>query len=1520
MQLLCIDLLAFSQDVNPGSITKQITDFKNGSSVDYATGIINYNIPLFKSTNDDISLPFTLSYNADGIKVDEKPGFAGIGWNLSYGAGAISRTLRGVSADEDRLTGILNNPIPEGVPGTPAYDEYLEKVNSGKIDSESDIFTLNIQGSAIKFILIKVASEIRVKTLSKTDVVIQPIIVFDAIQKWIVKDGGGNSYEFIATKNANIHTNTNTPFTSKENQVITSWMIDKISYFNKKEILFKYAPEEYLEIEGFETATVVDYNPVFRVPNLNDYTLRGNLNSLINNDASASEAITKINYQLKFIEDNAKQAVKTAQLMYQGDSLLANRINHFVLSPYIAAYNFNKLSIGPILVQKAQTQNAITNILTQMYLPVDKPRDVINEGRERIFTNKLIKQIILPDGIIDVTYRLLDRHSHPYYVYSKIEYRNNANELIAYITFGVNNVGFLKDVQWRDSNGETVNALNFDYYLEEYNAVNNLSNISLKSNAVDFWGYYNGKESNNSRFPVNPGYVTLGGQNGLYAPVFFGGVYSNYGSANRDPDINYSIARSLKSVKNQQGGNITFTYEGNEIYSADVDKNIAIGGLRIKNVVINDGFSNLVTSYKYAFPKATDISVNRSTGRLNEWAKKIYQWSYLFYQGADSYSYEQPAYIGTIYDDDSNNGVLYHYIEEVNQDGSATGYKFAEVPAENFTLNEIQPFHNTQLDRVLLAKIDYNANGKIVALKRNKYGFATQYLGDRKREFDLLKSGYMFFENLTEVTPEVIKQIKKEPVHFNHDDLLLSFPNNINANYTINYGNQTFAINPYNSYYLPNYPKREIHTQLSVPYTMLIGSPLLLKEEETLMFSDYDLILFNNTTSAPSIPNERPYLFDKVSRYTGVNRISDVKNYTYDPLNYLYLMTSRRKSSSGTITLIKNKFVLDYNLNASHPITLMKQLNCINKIVETQTWKSLDNGITFKLANGETNEFGVFKVDAKDYILPTKAHVIQKTKLIDLSTLGYSETPSNAPGYSSHFWENNALYKPEEIYSWKIINGIPKLEQKINRIGLVNAIAKYNVINGLKIFESADEKSNTIFASDQSPFMKHDYYAAKYGKFKYAKFSTINSAITFSYLSSLPFSQLIFPAPLPSPTDRVDYYQLAKDANLALNNLSTQSPSDYATLTQYPLFNDFVKLFRAISDKQSAEEISPTLNRCKYDFNQAYYYKQDYSQIVNLMYNHNMNAHAMWGIINMLLDYLKGVNSSRPPYIDLKNFESIYNTNSVPSYLEDQIFEVNVNSDILSNRYLNLYYLVDSTRLKLTTSTTFKVRVLYNDGSISNFSNLAYTGDKRLNIRKIDLQSFSNYGNINTVQISAYGLDLRERLNYLLLAPTEAIFKATTYLPDGKPYLTFDQNCEYTETFYDKSGRVQYFKNSKNEITSFTKLHHLADNLPEMKRVKFNVTNSLFLYDFNSNVTPRILELRTTANSLYNSYQLNTYPGQISQVEMPALNYRIGITTEPGTYTLKINGAIIPASTTGLNDFEINTTNLTEVNIDISPN
>ncbi|HLZ15412.1 MAG TPA: DUF1573 domain-containing protein [Cyclobacteriaceae bacterium] len=160
--------LAFGQTnvVPPTPNASKMTEYFSQRPNMY-TGTANVSLPLFDIDFDGWQLPFSLSYNATGIRVGDEAGEVGLGWSL-HATGVISRAIRG--GDDlfpgnslGQTIGYVYSQWPvsynlgfddsganANCPDPSTYYAYLA---SGAKDTEPDILNYNFFGYSGSFVL-----------------------------------------------------------------------------------------------------------------------------------------------------------------------------------------------------------------------------------------------------------------------------------------------------------------------------------------------------------------------------------------------------------------------------------------------------------------------------------------------------------------------------------------------------------------------------------------------------------------------------------------------------------------------------------------------------------------------------------------------------------------------------------------------------------------------------------------------------------------------------------------------------------------------------------------------------------------------------------------------------------------------------------------------------------------------------------------------------------------------------------------------------------------------------------------------------------------------------------------------------------------------------------------------------------------------------------------------------------------------------------------------------------------------
>ncbi len=128
------------------------------------TGATNFNIPLTAFTSGNLSIPISLNYASNGIKIDDMNGSVGLGWTF-INAGIITRVIRDIADENDTFD---HGDVPDinslGMNDQTVKD-YLSVSDTNGFDSEPDLYMANFAGKNIKFVIDRSGN---IKQLEKT--------------------------------------------------------------------------------------------------------------------------------------------------------------------------------------------------------------------------------------------------------------------------------------------------------------------------------------------------------------------------------------------------------------------------------------------------------------------------------------------------------------------------------------------------------------------------------------------------------------------------------------------------------------------------------------------------------------------------------------------------------------------------------------------------------------------------------------------------------------------------------------------------------------------------------------------------------------------------------------------------------------------------------------------------------------------------------------------------------------------------------------------------------------------------------------------------------------------------------------------------------------------------------------------------------------------------------------------------------------------------------------------------------
>jgi YD repeat-containing protein len=228
--------------------------------VSISTGVPQISVPLFEVASSQIKVPVSISYHASGIKVTDRASVVGLGWALNAG-GVITRMKRGEWDEEPN--GFYNMVFPDETDPAIADKEFQLAAgitspiyrNLYPYDGQPDIFYYNINGKSGKFLFKnRVAANLppEIVTVPYSNVKIR-ILDVDVAGPTIINwgrieiiDEDGTTYIFGVSLNEEdareqTHTESGGNVTSDDFDHTTAWYLTNIISADKSDIVyFKY--------------------------------------------------------------------------------------------------------------------------------------------------------------------------------------------------------------------------------------------------------------------------------------------------------------------------------------------------------------------------------------------------------------------------------------------------------------------------------------------------------------------------------------------------------------------------------------------------------------------------------------------------------------------------------------------------------------------------------------------------------------------------------------------------------------------------------------------------------------------------------------------------------------------------------------------------------------------------------------------------------------------------------------------------------------------------------------------------------------------------------------------------------------------------------------------------------------------------------------------------------------------------------------------------------------------------------
>jgi hypothetical protein len=235
-------------------------------STNLYSGTPNLSIPLYEIKEGDLSVPITLKYNYRGMKIENIPGWVGLGWTLDAG-GVITRTVQGIADDDNYGFYWTGDDLENNYP-TPSSN-YITLYNSGEEDPQSDLYFYNIGKEAGKFYL---DTNRNIMKANQNNSEISYSSSSGIFHDWTIKSGNGTKYNFNTGEISRTYSTTQAK-TEPVKQYVSSWYLNEISSPSSNNHI-----DFYYSIDG---STTIDRKPYRETINVLGSGCTGDSNNFI---------------------------------------------------------------------------------------------------------------------------------------------------------------------------------------------------------------------------------------------------------------------------------------------------------------------------------------------------------------------------------------------------------------------------------------------------------------------------------------------------------------------------------------------------------------------------------------------------------------------------------------------------------------------------------------------------------------------------------------------------------------------------------------------------------------------------------------------------------------------------------------------------------------------------------------------------------------------------------------------------------------------------------------------------------------------------------------------------------------------------------------------------------------------------------------------------------------------------------------------------------------------------------------
>ncbi len=792
---LCLALTASAQDFEPGQQAQGLLESKN-VTVDYATGLFHYKVPLYTLKSGEYELPITLDYTSKGVKQDDNAGLYGHNWTLNTG-GVVTRTVRGGIPDESRPYGYVwteNSTIP--------LLEDLTKVNQHKRDGECDIFTAVFGGQKVDFIVRKDATnKLYAEPLQRTDVKIECESVGGTeINGWVVTDAVGNRYTFrqkgwtdgaSTMKSVSLNGVRNLQYTS-------SWYLTCIEPVNCEAIVYHYRGSDQAPLNS-TYYHIVPYSNTFRTRYAYGKPM---VQRTFNNPAYKQEFDEAIDQAMFYLQDeNIQLQVETQMMAY-------DTISGWHKNP---EYDLNTL----IMEQNSRVLGMVSDF-----------HAVTGASEELMVTLANLKMTYETTNWnashwFDIAYGVLED------MLADVEYvtERTVNNMTSFRVFTPKLTGISCGEQVLFEYGSRLSGITVKSRSEE--TVSGCT-IAYSGNKISSVCTYGTDLQGFARTAFS--YYTEPGSTGVMSDPYGYQTLLNEDPFHNEPNGDYAKIGSLKEITTPDGGRVRIDYEQN--FFADTP----YGGIRIKSLVLDNQAENRTDTVHYSYGSAIPT--------FYECYGNYREFDHGFFEDAETYTHMQFRDMSLLCP--GNNGLYYTYVTESVSGRGSQRYEFS-VPGYHSEM--VYPYWACALPMITFT---FDEEGYLKRVLAYQY-YTDTFAGDVP-DVDAYPdySDGVFYHKPACYYRNALQQAQLDDRYMDEADLDSRYRNMDNL--VLN--GQTYY-NPYNDFYLVNIKPRipdNTHAAIKQGYKLLYGGATLLKGVSEIRIED------NQTLDNWSLdPNLRPY-------------------------------------------------------------------------------------------------------------------------------------------------------------------------------------------------------------------------------------------------------------------------------------------------------------------------------------------------------------------------------------------------------------------------------------------------------------------------------------------------------------------------------------------------------------------------------------------------------------------------------------------------------------------------------------